>query len=78
VKKILRLAAIKTITENTLKLLTTKERHSLLLSWGTLDESDAIFFSLSKKLQNTISNNDKPPKNIEELLINELLLAGLK
>ncbi|WP_434696698.1 hypothetical protein J3P89_03190 [Pseudomonas sp. Z1-14] len=77
-KKIFRFAAIKTITENTLKLLTTEERHSLLLNWWTLDESDAIFFSLSKELQNTISNNDEPPKNLEDLLIEELLLAGLK
>jgi hypothetical protein len=78
VKKISRFAAIKNMTESSLKLLSIEERHSLLLNWWTLDESDVIFLSLSKKLQDIILNNDEPPKNIEGLLIDELLLAGLR
>lgn len=77
-KKITRPAAIKSIAESFLKSLTIEERDSLLLDWWTLDESNAAYFNLSKKLKALISNYDEPPKDIEHSLADELTLTGLK
>jgi hypothetical protein len=69
--------AIKHITAHSLKLLTAPGRESLLLDWWTLDKSDNVFSALSKKLQESILNNDEPPKGIEHLLADELIMVGL-
>lgn len=78
IKQITRLAAIKNIADRYLDTLTTEERDSHNLNWWPLDESNPNFLAISTKLQNLLLNNAKPPKNIEILLADELILVGLK
>lgn len=78
IKQITRLTAIKNIAESYLDTLTIEERDSHILNWWPLDESNPNFLGLSTKLQKLILNNEEPPKNIESLLADELILVGLK
>lgn len=78
IKQITRLTAIKNIAESYLDTLTIEERDSHILNWWALDESNPNFLGLSTKLQKLILNYEEPPKNIESLLADELILVGLK
>jgi hypothetical protein len=78
IKQITRLTAIKNIAESHLDTLTIEERDSHILNWWPLDESNPNLLGLSTKLQKLIFNNEEPPKNIESLLTDELILVGLK
>lgn len=78
IKQITRPAAIKNIAERYLDTLTTEERDLHILNWRPLDESAPNFLGFSTKLQKLIFNNEYPPKNIESLLADELILVGLK
>ncbi len=78
ITQITRPAAIKNIAERYLDTLTTEERDSHILNWWPLDENNPNFLAISTKLKNLLLNNEEPPKNIESLLADELILVGLK
>lgn len=78
IKQITRLAAIKSIVERYLDILITEQRNSHTLNLCPLDEIDPDFLGLSTKLQKLILDNEEPPKNIESLLADGLILTGLK
>ncbi len=70
--------AITEICSEQIKVISSKNRTEILLSWWGIDEDDAVFHDLPTDLQNEIISTEYPPENVMDKRYDPLIMEALK